>query len=194
MTSSFGKLNHNEYTRFIVALTCVSTMAVTLGLHRASLAQETGSTNKTRVGIYDSRAVAVAFAGSAAFDRWLGDLKAEHEKAKASGDQKRAAELEAEGAVRQRLLHMQGFSTAPVTNILDQIKDKLPALKEKAGVSVLLSKWDKDSLARYKNADLVDITMALVDAFSPSERQRKSAIDIQEHKPISLEQAERIKD
>jgi len=89
---------------------------------------------------------------------------------------------------------MQGFSTAPVTNILDQIKEKLPAINEKAGVSVLLSKWDKDGLARYKDADLVDVTMALVDAFSPSERQRKSAIAIQEHKPISLEQAERIKD
>jgi hypothetical protein len=59
---------------------------------------------------------------------------------------------------------------------------------------VLLSKWDKDGLARYKDADLVDVTMALVDAFSPSERQRKSAIAIQEHKPISLEQAERMKD
>ena len=36
--------------------------------------------------------------------------------------------------------------------------------------------------------------MALIDAFSPSERQRKSAIAIQEHKPISLERAERMKD
>jgi hypothetical protein len=188
-------MNTKHYvTRFIVTLTSVSAMVGTLGLPQAGLAQETGSTAKTRVGIYDSRAVAVAFAGSAAFNRWLSNLKAEHEKAKASGDQKRVAELEAEGAARQRLLHMQGFSTAPVTNILDQIKDKLPAINEKAGVSMLLSKWDKDGLARHKDADLVDVTMILVDAFNPSERQRKGAIAIQEHKPISLEQAERIKD
>ena len=115
-------MNTKHYvTRFIVTLTSVSAMVGTLGLPQAGLAQETGSTAKTRVGIYDSRAVAVAFAGSAAFNRWLSNLKAEHEKAKASGDQKRVAELEAEGAARQRLLHMQGFSTAPVTNILDQI-------------------------------------------------------------------------
>jgi hypothetical protein len=182
------------FTRFIVSLTSVSAMVGTLALPQAGLAQETGSTTKTRAGIYDSRAVAVAFAGSAAFNRWLGNLKAEHEKAKASGDQKRVAELEAQGAAGQRLLHMQAFSTAPVTNILDQIKDKLPAIKEKAGVSVLLSKWDKDGLARYKSADLVDVTMALVDALSPTERQRKSAIAIQKQKPIPLEQAERIKD
>ena len=94
--------------------------------------------------------------------------------------------MEAEGAARQRLLHMQAFSTAPVTNLLDQIKDKLPAITRTAGVSVLLSKWDKDGLARYKDAELVDVTMALVDAFSPSERQRQSAIAIQQQKPIPI--------
>ena len=188
-------MNTKHYSsRLIATLTAVSALIGAIGPHQASLAQETGSAAKARVGIYDSRAVAVAFAGSAAFNRWMGDLKAEHGKAKASGDQERAAELEAEGAARQRLLHMQAFSTGQVTNLLDQVKDKLPAIHEKAGVSVLVSKWDKDGLARYKDAELVDVTMALVDAFSPSERQRKSAIAIQEHKPISLDQAERIKD
>lgn len=149
---------------------------------------------KVRVGTYDSRSVAVAFAGSPVFNQWLSGLKAEREKAVAAGDQKRVAEVEAEGASEQRLLHTQGFSTAPVTNILDQIKDKLPAIKKKAGVTVLVSKWDKATLARYGDADLVDVTMALVDAFNPTERQRKSALEIQKHKPISLEEAERIKD
>ena len=59
---------------------------------------------------------------------------------------------------------------------------------------MLLSKWDKDGLARYKDAELVDVTMALVDAFSPGERQRKTVIEIQKHEPIPLEQAEQIKD
>ena len=149
---------------------------------------------KFRIGTYDSRSVAIAFAGSAPFNQWMGDLKAEHEKARASEDRKRVAELEAEGAARQRLMHTQGFSTAPVTNILDQIKDKLPAIKAEAGVSGLVSKWDKDGLAQHKDADFVEVTMALVDALSPSERQRQSAMDIQKHKPISLEQAKGIRD
>jgi len=183
------------YSRKLTStLTAIVALIAMMGLHQSSFAQETGSTNKARVGIYDSRAIAVAFAGSASFKDWLGDLRAKHEKAKASGDQKQAAELEAEGASRQKLMHMQGFSTAPVTNLLELIKDKLPAINEKAGVSVLVSKWDKAGLARYKDADHVDVTMALVDAFSPSERQRKTAIDIQKHEPIPLEQAEQIKD
>jgi hypothetical protein len=39
-----------------------------------------------------------------------------------------------------------------------------------------------------------DVTTKLVDAFQPSERQRKAAIDIQKHKPIPLEEAGRIED
>lgn len=149
---------------------------------------------KVRVGTYDSRSVAIAFAGSAPFNQWLSGLRAERAKAMAAGDQKRVAELEAEGASSQRRMHMQGFSTAPVTNILDQIKDKLPAIKEKAGVAVLVSKWDTAALAQYRDADFVDVTEALIDALNPTERQRQSALEIQKHKPISLEAAAQIKD
>ena len=149
---------------------------------------------KERIGVYDSRAIAVAFAGSEAFNKWMSGLKAQHKKAKAAGDQKRIAELEAQGAERQKLMHEQGFSTAPVDSILEQIKERLPTIKQKAGVSVLVSKWDTDELAKHRSAEFVDVTMELVDAFNPNERQRKSAIEIQKHKPIPLRLAEHIKD
>ena len=173
---------------------------VTVGLVLTAVtgvAEESGtktSDAKMRVGTYDSRAIAVAFVGSEAFSKWMGDLKVENNKAKVAGDQKRIAELGAEAAARQKLMHKQGFSTAPVDNILDQIKDRLPMIKEKAGVNALVSKWDKAGLTKYKDAELVDITMALVDALNPNDRQRKSAIEIQKHDPIPLEQAESIKD
>jgi len=147
-----------------------------------------------RVGVYDSRAIPIAFAGSPTYKQWRSGLDAEYQKAKAEGNQKRVEEMEAEGAARQKLMHKQGFSTAPVDNILEHIKDRLPAVKQKAGVSVLVSKWDKKTLAKYPSAELVDVTPELIDAFDPNERQRKSAIAIQKHKPISLKQAENIKD
>ena len=149
---------------------------------------------KERIGVYDSRSIAVASAGSEVFNKWMSALREEHEKAKAAEDQKRVAEIEAEGAARQKLMHKQGFSTAPVDNILEQIKDRLPAIKQKAGVDVLVSKWDKDTLAKHSSAKRVDVTMELIDAFNPNERQRKSAIAIQKHKPIPLDQAENIRD
>lgn len=180
-----------KMARTMVLMGCVASM-----LAGSTQAEEAGGkpTAKVPVGTYDSRSVAVAFAGSEAFSKWMGDLKAENDKAKASGDLKRVSEIEAEGATRQKLMHKQGFSTAPVDDILEQIKDRLPAIKKKAGVIDLVSKWDKAGLARYKDAELVDVTMALADAFNPNDRQRKSAMEIQKHDPIPLEQAEKIKD
>lgn len=149
---------------------------------------------KEQIGVYDSRAIAVAFVGSESFNKWMSDLKAELQKAKAEGNEKRVAELRAEGATRQKLIHKQGFSTAAVDNILDQIKDRLPAIREKARVDLLVSKWDKETLAKHSSAERVDVTMVLVDAIHPNERQRNYAIAIQKHEPISLEKADKIKD
>jgi len=191
-----GRWPKKEKHKVIHKIICLVTVGLVLTAI-TGVAEESGtktSDAKMRVGTYDSRAIAVAFVGSEAFSKWMGDLKAGNDKAKAAGDQKRIAELEAEAAARQKLMHKQGFSTAPVDNILDQIKDRLPAIKEKAGVNALVSKWDKADLAKYKDAELVDITMALVDALNPNDRQRKSAIEIQKHDPILLEQAESIKD
>ena len=159
-----------------------------------ALAQEPAA--KVRVGIYDSRAIAVAFGGSEAFQastgKQLAALRAEYNEAKAAGNQKRVAELEAQGKAQQVLLHKQGFSTAPVDDILDHIKDKIPGIAKAAGVGPIVSKWDKDALAKYKSAELVDVTMPLVNAFHPIERQLKFAIDIQKQAPISLEEAEKM--
>jgi hypothetical protein len=149
---------------------------------------------KERIGVYDSRAIAVAFVGSESFSKWMSDLMVKLEKAKAAGDHERVAELEKEGKERQKLIHKQGFSTAPVDNILEQIKDRLPAVNEKAGVDLLVSKWDNEALEKHSSAERVDVTMALIDAIHPTERQRSSAIAIQKHEPIPLEKADKIKD
>ncbi|MFH1080758.1 MAG: hypothetical protein V1766_10975 [Pseudomonadota bacterium] len=176
----------------MLLVTMASLLTVGLAVHADETATQDKQTRE-RIGTYDSRAVAVAYAGSALHNKSISTLMRDHEKVKAAEDQKRVAALEVEGAARQQLMHKQGFSTAPVDNILEQIKGRLPAIKEEAGVTDLVSKWDKASLAKYKDAELVDVTMALVDAFSPNDRQRKSAIEIQKHDPIPLEQAENIK-
>ena len=153
---------------------------------------------KMRVGVYDSRAILMAFVGSAAHKasdgKKMAEMRAEYDKAKAEGNQKRVAELDAWGNAQQALLHKQGFSTAPVDDILKHIKDQMPEIGKVAGVGVIVSKWDKETLAKYKSAELVDVTMALVNAFHPTEQQLKASIDIQKQPPISLEEAENIKD
>jgi hypothetical protein len=159
-----------------------------------SQAQSNPPTVKRRIGIYDSRAVAVAFAGSAAQEKEMKELREAHQKAKAAGDSKTVARLEAEGKARQAKAHQQAFSTAPVADLLAHITNALPDIQKAAGVTALISKWDEAELKKHAGAETVDVTMPLVDAFHPTERQRKSALEIQKHKPVSLKQAGRIKD
>lgn len=161
-------------------------------------AEESRIETKPRVGVYDSRAIAVAFVGSPVYaateGKKLAERMAEHTKAKAEGNQKRVAELEAWGRAQQVLLHKQVFSTASVDDILKHIQDRMPDIAKAAGVGPIVSKWDRETLTQYPSAEWVDVTMALVDAFNPNDRQRTRAIEIQKHAPISLEQAEKIQD
>jgi anti-sigma factor ChrR (cupin superfamily) len=183
--------------RKAIAAISVVCMIVAWGCVRAEEVGTKKTNANVRVGTYDSRAIAVASVDSERCSKqteWLKNLKAEQDKAKAEGNQKRVAELEAEGQAHLKLRHKQGFSTAPVDDILANIKDKMPDIAKAANVSAIVSKWDKETLAKYKSAELVDVTMALVDALHPNERQRKWAVEIQKHPPITLEEAENLKD
>ena len=74
--------------------------------------------DEVRVGTFDSRALAIAYANSALFRDSLVDITKEYEKAKARGNRKVVKRIEGEMQARQGRLHLQGFSTAPVDDIL----------------------------------------------------------------------------
>ncbi len=179
----------------VVRSFCFALLLLAMGvLGCASKPDAAPESELVRIGVYDSRAIAVGWANTASFNAWWSDLQAEYNQAKAVADQKRIEELEAEAEARQRLQHLQTFSTAPVDDILVHIEDSLPEIMEEAGVTMLVSKWDTETLAKYPSAELVDVTMMLVDAFQPTETQREHAIGIQSQEPIPLEQAEQIQD
>ncbi len=136
-----------------------------------------------RIGVYDSRAVAVAYGGSPFMTQKLQALKAQHQQAQQAGDTALAARLQAEGRAWQAQLHQQAFGTAPVDDILLHIAADLPAIQRAAGVVRLVSKWDRAELDKATKAEPVDVTMALVDALRPTAKQRQYAIDIQAQPP-----------
>lgn len=142
---------------------------------------------KDRIGTYDSRAIAVAFAGSAAQRKMMEPLKVAHKKAKLAGDHVEVRRLEAEGKALQDKAHRQAFSTAPVDDLLEFIADALPEIRRAAGVTTLISMWDEKMLARYPGAEKTDVTDSLVDAFQPLERQRKTIAEIRKQKPLALD-------
>jgi hypothetical protein len=148
----------------------------------------TGAASRVRLGTFDSRAVAVAYARSDTFASRLQGMRAELQEAKEAGDEDRASRLEAEGQSLQRQLHMQGFGTAPIDGILEQIRGDLPEIAREAGVDVIVSVWH---LAyREDSAELVDVTDTIVERFAPDEQTRKIIRQLRDRPPVPAERLE----
>jgi len=151
---------------------------------------ETSDAPAVRIGIYDSRAIAVAAAGSEYYTQHIKPLEDAFRKAKAEGNKDRIAELEPKVWARRKQTHRQGFGIAPVDDILEYIKDDLPKIAKEAGVGPIVSKWDKTTLSKYTSAEQVDVTMRLVRAFKPREKSLKWAIEIQKKAPVPPKELE----
>ena len=147
---------------------------------------------KLRVGTFDSRAVPIAYANSEVFKRELSKLMEEHKKAKAAGDTEKVKKLEEQGKAQQVRFHEQGFSTGRVDNLLEHIKDKLPAIAREASVDLIVSKWDV--VYQGPAVELVDVTELVVKPFNPNERARGWIKDLEKVAPIPLEDARKIED
>jgi len=174
--------------KFIVALAGTTATIIALALAPSSEAQDKTPPAQERIGVYDSRAVAMAYVGSTFQVRKMYDLTAQMKRAREVGDTNRISQLETAGREWQSHLHRQGFGTAPVDDILTEIVGDLPAIQQATGVTSLVSKWNKAELDRHANAARVDVTMRLVDAFQPNETQRKRAIEIQQIKPQKIKE------
>lgn len=142
------------------------------------------SANKVRIGTYDSRAVAVAFARSDLWKQQLAPKMDEQRQAKAAGDQKKLDELEAWGAAQQRRLHRQGFSNEPVDNILKLIADELPQVAQDSRVIAIVRQadWRDDG-----QVELIDVTDRLVQCFNPDEKTQKIIADLRNRPPVDLD-------
>ena len=182
-------------TRFRMTCAVITVGLAGLAAHTtvgAQQSQEKTSGSKVRVGTFDSRALAMAYYRSEAFNRQMNDLRAEHEKAKAAGDEKRVKELDAEGPALQELIHKQGFSTWPVDNILERIKGKIPEIATQADVEVIVSKWD--IVYQRSGVEFVDVTDLMVRPFDPDEGTLTIIKNIQKQDPVPLEKLKNHQD
>ena len=159
---------------------------IALGLLAAGGAQGQTAATKPRIGVYDSRAVAVAFANSTEFRETIKSAQAEHEKAKAAKDDKQLKAIETTMKLRQKRLHEQGFSTGSVLGIMAQVKDKLPGVARQAGVQAIVSKFELNYQST--EVEVVDVTDALVALFHVSDKGKEWAKGIQAKPPVPLEE------
>ncbi len=145
-----------------------------------------------RVGVYDSRCIAIACLRTEWWNKQIQEKMKERDKPKAAGDTQKVKELEEWGQSSQTKAHLQGFGTAPVQSLLEPIKDKLPQVAQQAGVDIIVSKWQIDYQA--KDAQVVDMTDAIVALYKPSEETLKTVESIKTVKPIAEEEILKIKD
>jgi hypothetical protein len=136
-----------------------------------------------RIGTYDGRAIAVAFVPSTINSVQLAELVKKAKDAEAAGDTARVAELRAKGAALQTLRHLQGFSNAPVDDILDHVRERLPEVARKAGVCAIVRETDFHDAT----VETIDVTDQIVALFNPNERTLKTVKDIRKHKPMSID-------
>jgi Skp family chaperone for outer membrane proteins len=147
--------------------------------------------SKIRIGIYDSRLVALAFYRADNMKRirdFMGNLNLELQKAREAKDDKKTKELEAKGPAFQNLLHQQVFGNLSIPNVMETIKDRLPAIAKKTGVTLVVSRWE----IQYADPEIetVDLTFQLVDIFNLDDTTRKMIEEgkKQNQEPVPVEQ------
>lgn len=143
-----------------------------------------------RVGVYDSRAIAIAYGNSEHFSKILKEKQAALEQAKKDGDTDTVKEIEAWGPAHQAEAHLKAFGTAPVHDCLDCVRDQIPQVAKAAGVDVIVSKWEFDYQS--PDAETVDVTVELAKLFNPNERAWKSIESLDQWKPYSAEELRRL--
>lgn len=161
----------------LYAIRLATLLFAALVLCTAQAGAPTTRSSKLRIGIYDSRAVAVAYVRSGAMEPAMKDLKAQRDEAKKKGDEKRVKQIEDEGANTQTLRHLQGFSNAPVDDILATIKDKLPDIAKDASVDLIVARTDFQN----DNVETVDVTDQLVALFQPDDKTNKTIAELRKH-------------
>ncbi|MGC3961486.1 MAG: hypothetical protein QM813_27240 [Verrucomicrobiota bacterium] len=172
-SNAFAKWSSIVSVIVIGGLGCISASAQT-------------QTNKWRVGVYDSRAVAVAWGNSTEFREFVKSMEADHKKAKEAGDGKRVKEIESQMQLRQRRAHEQAFSTGSVAPVMARVKDSLPDIAKQAGVQIIVSKWELNHHS--SDVEIVDVTDKIVALWHVNERGLKWCKEIQQKPPVPIDQ------
>lgn len=139
---------------------------------------------KIQVGVFDSRAVAVAFYQSkfSNIQETFGLLHTRMAEAKGKEDKTAIASIERESTLRQAMMHEQGFGRGSVNSITETVKEKLMQLAKDENLSTIVSKWE----LVYCGDDVVtvDVTEKIVDFFEPNEKMKLMTKEIMGLEPL----------
>ena len=143
-----------------------------------------------RVGVYDSRAIPMAYTYSHYGDDFMPKLSRKKKEAEAKGDVRKAQELEEQMQRHALKKHKQVFSTTPVRDLLSVIEKNISKVAKQAGVDLIVSKWQVDYLA--SDAETVDVTLEMAQAFEPDPGVLEKIKELMKTEPLTEEEVERL--
>jgi hypothetical protein len=181
---------HMKYKQLMVIVTILTNVAGAT-LVRAAATEESDATAQ-RIGVYDSRVVAYAHFWTAEHQQQLKEKSTAARAAKGAGDSTQFDKLSKEMADEQERIHREVFSTAPAEEAMTALKPQLAEIQKKAGVSALVSKWNKQALGSYKSTQRVDVTDLLVREFKLEPKQMTTIEEIKKQKPVPLEKIDKL--
>lgn len=132
------------------------------------LTTESAAQNKLRVGVYDSRAIAVACFNSSMHKDPMVDLRNKMKTARDANDTKTISEIEWEAVIRQAIGHDKGFGSGSVMTEIEIVKKELSELAKKEKLDLVVSKWE---LAfKGEKTEIIDITDKIARFFKPDNK------------------------
>ena len=137
---------------------------------------------KIRVGVYDSRAVAICYFRSEVFSKEMKEIMTEHKKAKENKDISKEKEFEEKGQLMQRIAHDKGFGRGSVAEILAEHENGIKKIAKENNLTLIVSKWELNYSG--DDIEIVDITLLMMDLFKADENMKKMAKDLQKHDPV----------
>lgn len=140
---------------------------------------------RLRLGVYDSRAIAVAYVNSREFQIFMKPAQNAYDKAKLENNQKVMQELQHGMELAQHRLNEEAYSTASVAAIMATIKNSVPAVAKEAGVDAIVSKWELNYQA--PEVETEDVTDKLIALFHTTEQGWQWAREIQKKPPLPIE-------
>ena len=167
------KSHRNYFSVIILAVFVLSIMTWT----STSAAQ-----TKVRIGIFDSRSVAIVYANSKFFKNPFSEITARMKAAKDKKDDKEIAKIEYEAKLRQAILHDQGFGKGSVNTIIDLYRDKIAEIAKTENLSAVVSKWEV--IYSKPDIELVDITDKIIAFFEPSDKMKEVIKEVPQQEPV----------
>lgn len=137
---------------------------------------------KIRLGVYDSRAVFVAWFNSPLASSPMPALQKRMQTAQERKDEKEIASCHREALLRQAMTHEQGFGTGSIRAIMTKLEKEIAAVVAEEKLDCVVSKWEVNYAGN--TIETVDITAKLVAAIRPNDKMKNIAAEMEKHPPV----------